>query len=160
VANKKRGVAQPPAPQYESGPRAAEAQHALEAWLSPDVGRRLALVEQIREGLPFHLVGALAKQAGVALEELVEFGVIPRRTWTHSKQNQRFTPTQSARLARFFRVQQKAKDTFGSEEKAMHWLKRPTKPLRNNAPVDLLDTEEGARLVEDLLTRIDHGIAA
>ncbi|HEV8391469.1 MAG TPA: antitoxin Xre/MbcA/ParS toxin-binding domain-containing protein [Dongiaceae bacterium] len=160
MANKKRGVAQPPAPQYQSSPKAAEAQHALEAWLSPDVGRRLALVEQIREGFPFHLVGALATQSGVALEELVEFGVIPRRTWTHSKQNQRFTPTQSARLARFFRVLQRARDTFGSDDTAMHWLKRPTKPLQNNAPVALLDTEEGARLVEDLLTRIDHGIAA
>jgi len=158
--SKKRGMAQPPAPQNESGPRAAEAQRALEAWLSPDVGQRLALVEQIREGFPFHLVGALARQTGVALEELVEFGVIPRRTWTHSKQKQRFTPTQSARLARFFRVLQNARDTFGSKEKAMHWLKRPTKPLQNNAPVGLLDTEEGARLVEDLLTRIDHGIAA
>jgi putative toxin-antitoxin system antitoxin component (TIGR02293 family) len=150
--SKKRGMAQPPAPQYQSGP--------LESWSSPDVGRRLALVEQIREGFPFRLVDAIAKDTGVALEELVEFGVIPRRTWTHSKQNQRFTPTQSARLARFFRVQQKARDTFGSEEKAMRWLKRPTGALQDNAPVSLLDTEEGARLVEELLTRIDHGIAA
>ena len=157
---KTRGVAQPPAPRFESGPSTVEAQRALAAWLSPDVGRRLALVAQIREGFPFHLVGALAKETGVALEQLVEFDVIPRRTWSHSKQNERFTPTQSARLARFFRVQQKAKDTFGSEDKAMHWLTRPTKPLHNNAPVSLLDTEEGARLVEDLLTRIDHGIAA
>lgn len=128
--------------------------------MSPDIGRRLELVEGIREGFVFALVSALAKEAGVALEELVEFGIIPRRTFTHSKQNQRFTAAQSARLARFFRIQQKAKGTFGSEESAKQWLKRPTEPLQNNAPVSLLDTEEGARLVEDLLTRIDHGIAA
>jgi putative toxin-antitoxin system antitoxin component (TIGR02293 family) len=150
---KKSGLGQPQAPQYRTGP-------GLEAWSSPDIRRRLELVEEIREGFPFQQVAALAKQAGVALEELIEFGVIPRRTWAHSKQNQRFTPTQSARLARFFRIQQKAKDTFGSAEKAMQWLKRPTGPLQDNAPVSLLDTEEGARLVEDLLTRIDHGIAA
>jgi putative toxin-antitoxin system antitoxin component (TIGR02293 family) len=153
---KKTGLAQPQAPQYRTG----EARRTLEAWTSPDVGRRLELVEDIREGFVFGQVAALAKEAGVALDELVEFGIIPRRTFTHSKQNQRFTATQSARLARFFRVQQKAKGTFGSEERAMRWLKRPTEPLRNNAPVSLLDTEEGARLVEDLLTRIDHGIAA
>jgi len=147
---KKPGLAQPQASQYRTGP----------AWSSPDIRRRLELVEEIREGFPFQQVAMLAKQAGVALEELIEFGVIPRRTWTHSRQNQRFTPTQSARLARFFRIQQKAKSTFGSDEKAMHWLKRPIKPLQDNAPVSLLDTEEGARLVEDLLTRIDHGIAA
>ena len=62
--------------------------------------------------------------------------------------------------ARFFRVQQKARQTFGSEERAMQWLKRSTRPLNDHAPVALLDTDEGARLVEDLLTRIDHGIAA
>ncbi|HJT13020.1 MAG TPA: antitoxin Xre/MbcA/ParS toxin-binding domain-containing protein [Dongiaceae bacterium] len=150
---KKPGIAQPPASQYRTGP-------ALEAWSSSDIRRRLELVEEIREGFPFRQVATLAKQAGIALEQLIEFGVIPRRTWTHSKRNQRFTPTQSARLARFFRVQQKAKGTFGTDEKAMLWLKRPTEPLQNNAPVSLLDTEEGARLVEDLLTRIDHGIAA
>ena len=153
---KKAGLAQPQAPQYRTG----EARRALEAWTSPDVGRRLELVEGIREGFVFAQVAALAKEAGVALGELVEFGIIPRRTFTHSKRNQRFTPTQSARLARFFRIQQKAKSTFGSNEKAMQWLKRPTKPLQEHAPVSLLDTEEGARLVEDLLTRIDHGIAA
>jgi putative toxin-antitoxin system antitoxin component (TIGR02293 family) len=153
---KKTRLAQPQAPQYRTG----EARRTLEAWTSPDVRRRLELVEDIRGGFVFAQVAALAKEAGVALAELVEFGIIPRRTFTHSKQNQRFTATQSARLARFFRIQQKAKGTFGSEERAMQWLKRPTEPLQNNAPVSLLDTEEGARLVEDLLTRIDHGIAA
>jgi putative toxin-antitoxin system antitoxin component (TIGR02293 family) len=128
--------------------------------VSPDVGRRLELVDEIRGGFSFAQVAALAKEAGVATDELIASGIIPRRTFTHSKQNQRFTPAQSARLARFFRIQQKAKGTFGSAETAMQWLKRPTKPLHDNAPVSLLDTEEGARLVEDLLTRIDHGIAA
>jgi len=154
---KRPGLAQPQAPHYRAG---AEARRALEAWMSPDIGRRLELVEEIREGFGFAQVAALAKEAGVAAQELIEFGIIPRRTFTHSKRNQRFTPTQSARLARFFRIQQKAKGTFESAEKAMQWLKRPTRPLQDHAPVSLLDTEEGARLVEDLLTRIDHGIAA
>jgi putative toxin-antitoxin system antitoxin component (TIGR02293 family) len=102
----------------------------------------------------------LPRKLGVSLEDLVEFGVVPRRTWTHSRLNQRFTPTQSARLARFFRIQQRAKSTFASEDEAMHWLSRPARPLHGHTPVGLLDTEERARLVEDLLTRIDHGIAA
>jgi hypothetical protein len=40
-APKKAGLAQPQSPQY----RAGEARRALEAWTSPDVGRRLELVE-------------------------------------------------------------------------------------------------------------------
>jgi len=137
-----------------------EAREALAALMSPEPGLRMALVEQIRQGFQFELVEELAKLTGVELSELVDLGVIPRRTLAHSKQNQQFSPTQSDRATRFFRLFQRAKDTFGSEEKAMLWLKRPTKPLQQSAPMDLLDTEEGARVVEDLLTRIDHGIAA
>jgi uncharacterized protein (DUF2384 family) len=32
--------------------------------------------------------------------------------------------------------------------------------LNNEEPLKLLDTEAGARMVEDLLVRIEHGIAA
>ena len=137
-----------------------EAKDTLTALMSPEPALRMALVEQIREGFQFELVEELAKLSGVELSELVALGVIPRRTLAHSKQNQQFSPTQSDRATRFFRLFQRAKDTFGSEEKAMLWLKKPTRPLRQSAPMDLLDTEEGARVVEDLLTRIDHGIAA
>jgi putative toxin-antitoxin system antitoxin component (TIGR02293 family) len=160
MAKKHRSVAEPPAPQYESAASTEAARHAIEAWQSPDAARRLELIRLIRGGFSLGLVDALAREAGVRLEELVEFEIIPRRTLAHSKRNERFTPIQSARLARFFRVQQKARHTFGSEDKAMQWLKRPTNPLNNNAPVAMLDTDEGARLVEDLLTRIDHGLAA
>lgn len=121
---------------------------------------RMALIDLIRQGFPFELVEALADLTEIDLNELVEFGVIPRRTLSHSKLNQQFSPAQSDRAVRFFRILQRAKDTFGAKETALQWLKRPTKPLNGNAPLDLLDTEAGARMVEDLLTRIDHGIAA
>jgi putative toxin-antitoxin system antitoxin component (TIGR02293 family) len=140
---------------HETSPK-----ETLEALISSEVPVRIALVEQIRRGFRFDFVEQLAKQAGLNLNELVDLGVIPRRTLAYSRQNEQFSATQSDRATRFFRVFQKARDTFGSEDKAMQWLRRPTRPLQNNAPVGLLDTEEGARLVEDLLTRIDHGIAA
>ena len=120
----------------------------------------MALVDSIRQGFSFELVEALAELVGIELNELVEFGVIPRRTLSHSKQNQQFSSAQSDRAVRFFRILQRAKETFGSKDQALLWLKRPTRPLNANAPLDLLDTEAGARMVEDLLTRIDHGIAA
>ena len=53
-----------------------------------------------------------------------------------------------------------AEETFGSQEKAARWLRRPTVALDGEAPLDLLDTSEGSRAVETLLGRIDHGLGA
>ena len=53
-----------------------------------------------------------------------------------------------------------AEETFGSRDKAATWLRRPTRPLAGKRPLDLLDTDAGARQVEELLGRIAHGIGA
>jgi putative toxin-antitoxin system antitoxin component (TIGR02293 family) len=51
-------------------------------------------------------------------------------------------------------------ETFGSQEKAIAWLHRPTASVRDRAPIELLDTDAGCHEVETALGRIDHGIAA
>jgi putative toxin-antitoxin system antitoxin component (TIGR02293 family) len=53
----------------------------------------------------------------------------------------------------------KAIETFGTEEKAAAWLRRPTAVLDGHAPIERLDTETGCREVETALGRIAHGIA-
>jgi putative toxin-antitoxin system antitoxin component (TIGR02293 family) len=137
-----------------------QSRQALDALVSPAMSSRLALVDLIRQGFPLELLEGLADLSEIDLDELVEFGVIPRRTLSHSRQNQQFSPAQSDRAVRFFRILQRAKDTFGAKDSALEWLKRPTRPLNGHTPIELLDTEAGARMIEDLLTRIDHGIAA
>lgn len=47
---------------------------------------------------------------------------------------------------------------FGDEQKATHWLATPLAVLENRAPQDLLETDEGMKLVEQILTRIEHNI--
>lgn len=137
-----------------------EATNLLRAQRSDRSADRLALIESIRGGLSLKTVAEAAETLGMTIKDLAVFGVIPARTLSHSKKSGRFTHAQSDRVARFFRVWQKAKDTFGGLEKARGWMNRPTRPLGGKAPVALLDTEEGARFVEDLLFRIDHGLAA
>lgn len=120
---------------------------------------RLALIESIRSGLPFQTVIDAVKPLALTIKDLTTYGVIPARTLSHSKRSGRFTRAQSDRVARFIRVWLKARETFGNPAKARKWMERPTRPLGNKAPVALLDTEEGARLIEDLLFRIDHGLS-
>jgi uncharacterized protein (DUF2384 family) len=44
--------------------------------------------------------------------------------------------------------------------RAGRWLRKPKRSLDGRAPLEQLATEAGARLVEEALFRIDHGLAA
>lgn len=49
-----------------------------------------------------------------------------------------------------------ALDTFGSKEKAEHWMNRPNPLFDNKTPAQLMSTDPAA--VEAELVRIDHGV--
>ena len=52
-----------------------------------------------------------------------------------------------------------ALETFGSEEKAWHWLERPNTFFAGSTPISILqDNPTRYELVEDELTRIDYGV--
>jgi putative toxin-antitoxin system antitoxin component (TIGR02293 family) len=119
----------------------------------------LDLVREIRAGLPAESVEKFVR-AGKLSNAEVDRIILPRKTLAHRKEIGKLTADQSDRLMRVARVIAFAEETFGDEGKAHLWLRRPTSVLGNSAPVDLLDTEEGAREVETVLARIAHGIAA
>ena len=121
---------------------------------------RLDLVRMIRQGLDYDAVENAAAAAGIDLNELAGYGAIPLRTLSHSRRQGRFSPIQSDRVMRFLRVWSLACDVFGTVDKARAWMGRSTLQLDGRRPAELLDTDEGARLVEELLGRIEHGIAA
>jgi putative toxin-antitoxin system antitoxin component (TIGR02293 family) len=119
----------------------------------------LGLVEAVREGLPVRVVDDVLETGRLTAAELDQLA-LPRKTLAHRRILGRLSAEQSDRLVRILRVIQEAEETFGNPEKAHRWLRRPTSALVDNAPLDLLDTEVGARRVETLLGRIAHGIAA
>lgn len=119
----------------------------------------LDLVREIRNGLPAESVDNYVR-AGKLSNVEVDRIVLPRKTLAHRKDIGKLTADQSDRFMRVARVIAFAEDTFGDERKAYTWLRRPTSVLDDSAPLDLLDTEEGAREVETILSRIAHGIAA
>ncbi len=49
---------------------------------------------------------------------------------------------------------------IGNDQHARKWLQEPNRALKGEAPITLLDTDAGARLVEDALVRISDGIFA
>ncbi len=130
----------------------------LESQVSPDISSRIGLIDLIRNGFSIRLIEEVVRDTGLSLKDLTDYGVIAARTLSHSRQSGRFSTIQSDRLARFFRIFNITNETFGNTDKAKHWLNRNTNALNGSKPVELLDTEEGARVVEDLLHRIGHGL--
>jgi putative toxin-antitoxin system antitoxin component (TIGR02293 family) len=117
------------------------------------------LTNAVREGFPTSLVDDLVAEGVLGSAELDRL-VLPRKTLAHRRRLGRLSPEQSDRLLRLLRVIAHAHAAFGAMEKAARWLRRPTRSLDGSAPLDLLDTDIGARRVETLLGRIEHGIAA
>lgn len=119
----------------------------------------LDAVREIRSGLPVDRVDEAIRDGLVTAVEVDQLAV-PRKTLAHRRQIGRLSVEQSDRFARLLRIIATAEDVFANREKAATWLRRPTTVLDGQAPLQLLDTDAGAREVEFLLTRIAHGIAA
>ncbi len=129
------------------------------AVLGRRIGGALDLVRAVREGLPVGAVQFMLDSGRLSLAE-VDRVVLPRKTLANRRKIGRLTAEQSDRLIRVARVIATADETFGNRDKSGEWLRRPTAALAGERPLDLLDTDEGAREVETLLGRIGHGIAA
>lgn len=119
----------------------------------------LGMARMIRRGLPVGAIQFVVDSGRLSLAE-VDRIVMPRKTLAHRRKLGTLTPEQSDRLIRVARVLADAEETFGNQSKAATWLRRPTTALAGEAPLDLLDTDEGTREVQTLLGRIAHGIAA
>ncbi len=70
------------------------------------------------------------------------------------------TIEESERVVRLTRIQARAEDVFGDVQKANRWLRESLPILDGKAPLELARTESGARLIEQLLAKIDWGAAA
>ena len=113
----------------------------------------------VRNRLPLSALKSLTL-AGLSEQEIERF-VIPQRTRRHrADRNQPLTIDESDRAVRLLRVQTLAEETFGDKEKANRWLRRPLTELRGEPPLDIAQTEAGARVIETILGKIAWGAAA
>jgi putative toxin-antitoxin system antitoxin component (TIGR02293 family) len=116
------------------------------------------LRETVRVGLPFASLEAVMEKFGLERAEAARAIRLPQRTIARRKQERRLRAEESDRLVRLARLGAQAAQLFGSEGKAVEWLRRPNRALGRHAPLELLDSDLGARQVEDVLGRIQHGV--
>jgi putative toxin-antitoxin system antitoxin component (TIGR02293 family) len=115
---------------------------------------------RLREGLPFASLTAVASGFAIEPAELTRILHLPARTLARRKKATRLRADESDRLFRLGRIAALAEETLGNREKAGRWLHAPNVALGGRAPLTLLDTDPGARQVEDVLLRIAHGVVS
>ncbi|MEO5914007.1 MAG: antitoxin Xre/MbcA/ParS toxin-binding domain-containing protein [Luteolibacter sp.] len=124
---------------------------------SAAAGSTLAQIrEALRQGMPRDAFESLRDDLGVSTEEFAEILGIPTRTL--ARRTDRFKPDESERLLRVGSVVQKALDVLEDKESARRWMTQPKRALGGLTPLRCCDTEIGAREVEALLGRIEHGV--
>lgn len=97
-------------------------------------------------------------ELGFSMEEIYRF-VTPRRTLARRIANgEPLTVEENDGALRIVRIADMAERIFGDRAVAFDWLRKPNRGMDGITPVDLLESETGARLVEQALHQIDHGI--
>ena len=100
------------------------------------------------------------KRGGFSDREISRF-IIPERTQRHRKaKRQPLTVEESDRVVRLMRFQALTEDVFGDAEKANRWLRENLAILDGKPPLEVARTESGARVIEQMLAKIDWGAAA
>jgi putative toxin-antitoxin system antitoxin component (TIGR02293 family) len=126
--------------------------------------RRIRNLDELRgavkAGLPYASFEAVIDKFGLDRQEASAALNLPQRTIARRKKEQRLQADESDRLLRLARISALAAATFGSEETAAQWLRRSNRALGNRAPLDLIDSDIGARQIEEILGRIEHGIVS
>ena len=117
------------------------------------------LVKLVEDGLATNAIKEL-RRAGLTDEEIYSL-IVPRRTLTHRRaRREALSREESDRAVRLARLAALAEQVFGEPGRAWHWLRTSKRQFEGRTPLQFMATEAGARLVEELLHRIDEGMAA
>lgn len=113
----------------------------------------------MQDGFSFNVFVHLTKNIFLPPHELVHVVQIPPRTLDRRRKRGRLEPAESDRILRVSRVFAAAIELFeGDAVAARRWLLQKQKALGEKKPLDLLGTELGAREVEALIGRLEHGV--
>ena len=121
----------------------------------------LDLIGVVREGLPPSALQRAADRAGLSREETIRALRVGRASiFRRLASGKPLAPDDSQKLVRLTRATLLAEHVLESPARARAWLQEPVPALGGRRPVDLLDTDEGARSVEETLLRLEYGFFA
>lgn len=119
----------------------------------------LEIMRRVEKGLAFTALERFQRNSGWSTGDLAEAVGIKLRTLHRRKEEGRLAPDESDRLLRVSRVFGKALELFeGNVKVARQWLATQQSALGGKQPIVLARTDVGAREVEALVDRLEHGV--
>lgn len=117
----------------------------------------LFAIDWIRDGIPKIAIENLLEKTSVSRAQLCQIIHISIRQLNRYQNDDLLSVEQSNFLYEFTRVYIRGLDIFGDGNTLDQWLMRPNLAVGDKTPLELLDTSEGTRLVDDVLSQIEHG---
>jgi putative toxin-antitoxin system antitoxin component (TIGR02293 family) len=115
------------------------------------------IIDNIRDGLPKKAIDTVLAKTSISRTQLSNILHISTRQLNRYEKDDRLSPEQSNFLYEFTRIYTRGLDILGDAATTDAWLARPNLALGDVSPIELLDTGEGARMVNDLLSNIEYG---
>ncbi len=117
------------------------------------------LLRRINAGLNYNSWENFIRNTELRKEDAINLVRISSRTLSRRKGEGRLNPNESDRLVRAARIFALASDLFdGDVDSAREWLTSSQMALGGSTPIEYASTEPGAREVEALIGRLEHGI--
>ncbi len=133
--------------------------YTIEKLLGIKTTDNLNLAKKVEAGFSFEALERLGKTTGLPLERLRMAVRIAPRTLTRRKKEKKLSPEESDRLVSVSRLLAQTFELFeGNTEAGMRWFQNPNRALGGQSPLQVAATETGAREVENLIGRLEHGV--
>lgn len=118
----------------------------------------LDFLKEIRKGFSTKIVNDFCSELHLSQHDLAKSLSINPRTLARRKTEKRLHADESDKFYRLALILSLAIEVLEDEQQAVQWLLTPKKVLGGEIPLSLLDTEAGAREIEDLLGRIEYSV--
>lgn len=122
---------------------------------------RSMLMQWVRGGIDFDMFQTMVSKFPFTSEEWSQFLHLSERTiQRYKKEEKKFDSLQSEKILQISLLYQRGVEIFGDKNNFNSWLSANNIALGNVKPKELLDNAFGIALLEEELTRIEHGVLA
>ena len=119
----------------------------------------VAMHKRILAGFPYRAFRKLEAAFAEQKQDLPTALAFPIRTLARRKRTGSLSVSESDALYRIASLIARASELFGgSRATAIEWLNKPARSFSGETPLMMARTEAGAREVEQLIGRLQHGV--